>query len=175
MRKLLAVIPNLRKLFLLVASMCLLAGAAIAALPAQAQREITHLLEFVQQSGCQFNRSGTWYTSQDARQHLQRKYDYLEKKGWVNSAEDFIERAASKSSVSGRAYRVQCASEKAVPSAQWLTTELLRYRKKESRQSVALLSRAGASMKRFNARFRAPATRRVASDGEPALTTRLPA
>lgn len=130
MSKLLEVIPGIKRFFLFSVSMCLTTGAAIAAAPAQAQSEIKHLLEFVQESGCRFNRSGTWYSSEDARQHLQMKYEYLVKRDWVNSAEDFIERAASKSSMSGRAYQVQCHKAKAVPSAQWLTTELLRYRKK---------------------------------------------
>lgn len=130
MSTLLEIIPGTKRLFLFFASMYLITGVAITAAPAQAQNEIKHLLEFVQESGCRFNRSGTWYSSPDARQHLQRKYDYLVKRDGVNSAEDFIERAASKSSMSGRAYQVQCHKEKAVPSAQWLTTELLRYRKK---------------------------------------------
>ncbi len=48
-----------------------------------------------------FQRNGSWYDGSDARAHLQRKYDYLLKKGMVDSAEQFIERAASQSSMSG--------------------------------------------------------------------------
>lgn len=80
MSKLLEVIPGIKGFFLFFVSMCLTTGAAIAAAaPTQAQGEIKHLLAFVQASGCRFNRSGTWYSSQDARQHLQMKYEYLSK------------------------------------------------------------------------------------------------
>ena len=43
-------------------------------------------------------------------EHLQRKYDYLLKKSLVDTSEQFIQRAASKSSVSGKPYRVKCGA-----------------------------------------------------------------
>jgi hypothetical protein len=96
---------------------------------AQNREEVVHLLEYVEHSKCQFNRNGTWHESRDARQHLQKKYDYLDRKGLAPDAESFIERAASLSSVSGRAYEVRCADGKAMPSASWLNDELARFRK----------------------------------------------
>jgi hypothetical protein len=92
------------------------------------RKEVAHLLDYVEQSKCQFNRNGTWHEARDARLHLQKKYDYLDRKGLVPDAESFIERAASKSSMSGQAYQVRCADGKAVPSARWLTHELSRLR-----------------------------------------------
>ncbi len=74
-------------------------------------------------SGCQFQRNGSWYDAQEARAHLQRKYDYLLKKDKVDTAEQFIQRAASQSSMSGRAYRVQCAG-KEQDAAGWFTRQL---------------------------------------------------
>jgi hypothetical protein len=96
---------------------------------AQSREEVAHLLDYVEQSKCRFNRNGTWYESRDARQHLQKKFDYLDRRGLAPDAESFIERAASQSSMSGRAYEIRCADGKAVPSASWLNDELARFRK----------------------------------------------
>lgn len=104
------------------------AGAQPASPLAQRREEITHLLEFVEQSKCRFNRNGTWHESGDARLHLQKKYDYLDRRRLVSDAESFIERAASQSSMSGQAYQVRCADGEVMPSAGWLTDELSRFR-----------------------------------------------
>lgn len=109
-------------------SIQLLSNAAMAQPVSQSREEIVHLLQYVEQSGCQFNRNGTWYRPRDARLHLQKKYDYLDKRGLAPDAESFIERAASQSSISGRAYQVRCADSKPMPSARWLTEELRRFR-----------------------------------------------
>jgi hypothetical protein len=58
------------------------------------------------------------------------KYRYLLDKGLVSSAESFIERAASKSSLSGTAYQVQCDHGKPVESGTWFSAELARFRQK---------------------------------------------
>ncbi|MGJ0516548.1 MAG: DUF5329 domain-containing protein [Methylomicrobium sp.] len=90
--------------------------------------EITHLFSYLQESGCQFDRNGTWYDSSEAVSHLNKKYQYLLGKGLVASSEDFIERVASESSMSGRPYRVRCGSNPPVNSADWFRAELKRYR-----------------------------------------------
>lgn len=59
--------------------------------------------------------------------HLQQKLDYLENKGLVSTSEDFIDRAATGSSISGKAYSVDCNGQKQ-PSADWLKDELKRIR-----------------------------------------------
>jgi hypothetical protein len=89
-----------------------------------AQREVVQLLDFVGKSDCQFNRNGSWYQAGKAREHLQEKYDYLNRRGLVPTAESFIELAASKSSMSGKAYQVRCGDKPAITSASWLTNEL---------------------------------------------------
>jgi hypothetical protein len=102
------------------------------ALPAQAQAragdDVQHLLDYLGRSGCQFNRNGDWYDARAARDHLQEKYDYLKKRDLVPDAQAFIERAASKSSMSGKPYQVRCGNGQPVPSARWLGAELERYR-----------------------------------------------
>ena len=83
-----------------LAGSCLLAlGNAEAALNAQGQQEVAELLAFVESSGCTFIRNGDAHAPADARAHLQKKLDYLNDKGLVDSAEDFIARAARVSEI----------------------------------------------------------------------------
>lgn len=97
---------------------------------AAAKGEIEHLLGYIEHAGCQFYRNGTWYSdTKAARDHVQKKYEYFAKKGKVNSAEDFIQWAASKSEMSGNPYMVRYGNGAPIPLARWLTDELARYRK----------------------------------------------
>jgi hypothetical protein len=93
-----------------------------------AKHEVSQLLEFVAASGCQFKRNGSWYDAGKARAHLQEKYDYLDHRGKVSTAESFIDLAASKSSISGQAYQVRCSGRPEMTSASWLSNELKRLR-----------------------------------------------
>lgn len=92
--------------------------------PPQAQREIEQLIQALGASGCQFQRNGKWYPAADAQAHLRRKYDYLRKRDLVATAEQFIERAGSQSSISGKPYQVRCPGQAAVSSADWLGMRL---------------------------------------------------
>jgi len=97
--------------------------------PAPAARhEIAHLVSYLKGSGCQFNRNGSWHDAGDASKHLQRKYDYLLKRDLVATSEDFIARAASQSSLTGKPYQVRCGVAAPAASAAWLKAELARYR-----------------------------------------------
>ncbi|MCW8194620.1 hypothetical protein F6455_07455 [Proteobacteria bacterium 005FR1] len=97
----------------------------------QAQREISHLLNYLQASDCEFYRNGDWHDSARAVTHLNRKYRWLDKRDLVPSTEAFIERAATESSRSGKAYLVRCPGEAEVESAQWLHEELAEFRTAE--------------------------------------------
>jgi hypothetical protein len=99
-----------------------------AAPPAAARAEIEQLLAFVANSGCKFNRNGTWYPAPEASTHLAKKERYLEERGQIASAEDFIAKAATKSSMTGKPYTVRCGSEPVIASDEWLTAELRRFR-----------------------------------------------
>lgn len=100
----------------------------VARVDARTRQEIAHLLDFVAQSGCQFKRNGSWHDSKAARDHLQEKYDYLQRRNLVPDTRAFIERAASQSSMSGKPYQVRCGNAQPITSAQWLNGELERYR-----------------------------------------------
>jgi hypothetical protein len=109
----------------------LLSFAALAGEPdAGAKLEISHLMEFLGASGCQFNRNGTWYDAGQAVGHLTQKYEYLVKRGLVTDADGFITRAASESSASHKPYLVKCGDAAPVPSGTWFRTELARFRAK---------------------------------------------
>lgn len=103
--------------------------AALAApTPAPVRAEIDALLFKLEASGCEFNRNGNWYKGAEARSHLLRKLEYLEKRTTLRSAEQFIELAASSSSSSGQPYRVKCGGSSPQPSAQWLSDQLTAFR-----------------------------------------------
>jgi hypothetical protein len=89
-------------------------------------QEITYLLEFIEQSGCQFDRNGSVHDPAEARSHIEMKYDYAKK--WISTTEDFIEYTATKSSMSGKLYHVVCNGER-IPSGEWLLQALAEYRK----------------------------------------------
>ena len=93
-----------------------------------AEKEILHLFEYLKQSNCEFNRNGSWYSANDAVKHLKTKYRYLVKKGLIKTAEQFIERAASRSSMSGKPYLVKCGDSKPVQTSEWFNDELKRIR-----------------------------------------------
>ncbi|NHZ42329.1 DUF5329 domain-containing protein [Massilia aquatica] len=118
-----------RTLIATLAAALLSAGSAFAAAPDVTRTEVTRLLDAVEKSQCQFNRNGSWHDAKEARAHLQKKYDYLEKKKLVTSTESFIERGASTSSMSGDPYQIRCPGTPAVTSAAWLKAELARQRK----------------------------------------------
>lgn len=101
-----------------------LCGPAMSA-AADSAREIAHLLDYIQTSGCTFVRNGEAADAPSARAHVARKYDYVSSR--VQSAEDFIRLAATRSSVSGEPYRVRCADGEAA-TGDWLLQELARYR-----------------------------------------------
>jgi len=93
-----------------------------------AEKEILHLFDSLEKSNCEFNRNGSWYSPQEAAKHLERKYHYLVKKGLINSAEQFIDRAASRSSLSGESYLVRCGDSRPIKSSDWFTDELKKLR-----------------------------------------------
>ncbi|WP_396269528.1 DUF5329 family protein [Ideonella sp.] len=85
--------------------------ASTAPTPAPIRAEIDALMGKLVASGCQFERNGTLHSGAEAKSHILRKLGYLEGKSTLQSTEQFIELAASKSSSSGKPYLVKCGSE----------------------------------------------------------------
>ncbi len=96
--------------------------------PTNVQIEVNFLLGYVDGSACEFYRNGTWRDSKAAQEHLRDKYNYLVARNQINTTEDFIEMAATKSSLSGQPYKVRCNGSATVTSNQWLRDELTRFR-----------------------------------------------
>jgi hypothetical protein len=116
----------------LIAALCILPAARAAPLPT-AELEINHLLGLIEQSGCEFFRNGTWYDAQRAAAHLRTKYDALSASEEIATAEDFIDKAASRSSMSGQAYLIRCGGGAPMTTRQWFSAALARYRGVASR------------------------------------------
>jgi hypothetical protein len=113
----------------LLFSACLVAAAlwlpaAHADTPVKVQNEVSFLLGYMAGSGCEFYRNGSWYNAQKAVAHLRDKYKYLNDRNLVNTTEQFIDRAASESSLSGKPYQIRCGGAVAANSQGWLRERL---------------------------------------------------
>ncbi len=98
------------------------------------EREIDHLLEFIEHSGCTFVRNNSVYSGVRAKEHIQKKYTRIKKRKKELSAEQFISYAASRSSLSHKPYLVHCGAE-TMSSERWLLEELGRYRQSSAAHS----------------------------------------
>jgi hypothetical protein len=87
--------------------------------------EIDYLLTTVAQSDCVFIRNGKEYDGADARDHLQMKRKRGRK--YYDKTEQFIERIASKSSWSGKPYRIRCGDLEE-NAGDWFTSLLETFR-----------------------------------------------
>jgi hypothetical protein len=117
----------------LAAAFCLVLAftltlAANAEPPNAAQLEIDHLLSFTGASKCEFYRNGSWYTAAQAQQHLHEKLVLLTSGEQNWTAEEFIDKVATKSAITGLAYQIRCAGLANVSVNYWLTQELRHYR-----------------------------------------------
>ena len=112
---------NLKQITPIAALAALLVSGAAAGVPPDADAEIESLLAAVAASGCDFERNDELYPSDQAADHLALKY----RRGtrYVSTAEDFIDRLASKSSWSGSPYYVICDGVKTA-SGDWLHQQL---------------------------------------------------
>lgn len=93
--------------------------------------EINYLLSYLGDSGCTFIRNGSEHRAQEARDHLEMKYNHA--KGRIKTAEDFIDKLASQSSLSRKPYEVRCADVQ-LPSKQWLDEALAFHRASSDKQ-----------------------------------------
>ncbi len=87
--------------------------------------EIEYLLSFIAASDCVFIRNGTEHPPKEASEHLEMKYNHVKKR--IKTADVFIKKIASKSSITRRKYQVRCRGEK-FPTEQWLEQALASYR-----------------------------------------------
>lgn len=87
------------------------------------QQKITHLILFVQQlEGAVFIRNGTEHTPLAAAEHLTMKWEKAGSR--VKTANDFIDKIANKSSITGELYTIRFSNGKVFPSKMVLANEL---------------------------------------------------
>lgn len=113
----------------LLALLLTLSTSALAVdLSPAASTEVPALFKTLENSNCTFNRNGSWYNAMQASAHLQKKYQYLVDHHYISTTESFIENAATKSSMSGKAYEVKCGESKPIESKLWFLNALKNYR-----------------------------------------------
>lgn len=93
----------------------------------QEQKKIEYLLHEVENlQGARFWRNGSSYSAKAAAEHLRMKY---RKAGSaVKSAKDFIDKIASKSSTSGKAYQIELASGKKIDTSVFFYQKLAEWK-----------------------------------------------
>ena len=105
---------------------------------ASEQARIDYLLECIANSPYNFFRNGSRYTGKRAEAHLNLKWKYFRYLKKVKTAEDFINKVASYSKMSGEEYLVELPEKKQVPLHPILVRELEIF-------DQALASRRGAA------------------------------
>ena len=92
--------------------------------------EIGHLLNYVEETSCKYERNGTMHSGKNAVKHIENKYNYF--KNDIDNTEKFIELSATKSTMSGKYYMIHCNGKPIIKSQEWLLHELRSYRLKNS-------------------------------------------
>jgi len=105
---------------LILASLLGLAPAALA----QTDKRVEYLLDYIADSGCTFVRNSERHDAEDAAKHLRAKYE--QDMRHIKTAEQFIDRLASTSALSGQPYVVTCGG-KTQTSREWLHEALITY------------------------------------------------
>ena len=114
-----------RRSFLVSVTTLMALQAVAAAPPPHEQSRIDKLIRFVEaQKGMKFVRNGTEYECGDAAKFLRGKLESMGDD--IKTAREFIERIATKSSMSGQPYRVKFADGKTMLASQFLGDELKR-------------------------------------------------
>ncbi|WP_395348820.1 DUF5329 family protein [Variovorax sp. UC122_21] len=108
----------------LLAALLGTAAAFAHATPSESEhRLIDSLIQRVARMGSMtFLRNGSEYNAADAAKHMQAKYEHFRKE--IVTAEDFIERCATRSEMTGQAYRVKLGGGAIKESGEFLRAEL---------------------------------------------------
>jgi hypothetical protein len=88
--------------------------------------EIEYLLTSVGSSNCVFIRNGTQHPAANAENHLRMKYEKTRR--FIDNADKFIDKLASKSSWTGKPYTLACTGAEVQTTKSWLLERLAEYR-----------------------------------------------
>ncbi|QSI29004.1 hypothetical protein GNX71_05185 [Variovorax sp. RKNM96] len=124
--------------FLRTALLALLLGASAVlaqATPSDAEEKLidTLIQRVSKMSAMVFLRNGNEYNAADAAKHMQAKYDYFKKE--LVTAEDFIDRCASRSEMTGQAYKVKLTNGAVRDANEFLNSELRMLRQQAKKSS----------------------------------------
>ena len=124
--------------FLRTALLALLLGASAVlaqATPSDAEEKLidTLIQRVSKMSAMVFLRNGNEYNAADAAKHMQAKYDYFKKE--LVTAEDFIDRCASRSEMTGQAYKVKLIGGAVRDANEFLNSELRMLRQQARKSS----------------------------------------
>ncbi|SDI88759.1 DUF5329 family protein [Variovorax sp. OV700] len=118
--------------FLRTALLALLLGAAAAlaqATPSVSEQKLidTLILRVSNMKTMTFMRNGDEHNAADAAKHMQAKFDHF--KDEIVTAEDFIDRCASRSEMTGKPYQVKMPNGAVRDAKEFLNAELRTLRK----------------------------------------------
>src|SRR4249919_774641 len=100
-----------------------MASAVMAKAPLSETQKIESLITSIETlKGAVFIRNGSEYSAEQAAHHLRMKWDKAGSR--VKTAEDFIDKCASESSMSGQKYQIRFANGKTVDSGDYFREEL---------------------------------------------------
>lgn len=108
--------------YLLIFTLMLSSFVSLTAGVANVQQTVDRLITTVEKSNCTFIRNGSEHSPKEAAEHMRKKYNYFKKQ--IQSPADFIEKCASKSELSGKAYMVKFPGGKTEKCADWLREKL---------------------------------------------------
>jgi hypothetical protein len=111
--------------------------------PGGLEQTVDYLIDYVAESGRPLIRNGKRYSSAEGAEHMQKKYDHFRDR--IDTPEDFIALAASKSLVTGKPYLVVIdAQGTTMPTSEWLEGVLAEYRRTRFPESTVTSSTAPA-------------------------------
>jgi hypothetical protein len=110
-----------------ILALMLASGVVKAEVTAGQKPEVDHLLNYVKTASCKFERNGEIHDGVEAESHIRKKYALFSSK--IETTEQFIEWSATKSTISGRYYRVNCGDAGWIETREWLLKELDNYRR----------------------------------------------
>lgn len=121
-------------LFLLTLLVLLLTAPVSAAAQQSEDLDTTiqHLITYVRESDVTFERNISRHDSVEAAAHIEKKYQHF--RDDIDTPEQFIERCATASLVTGKQYLIIDSQGDEIPAGEWLNTELARYRLQNAQQ-----------------------------------------
>ncbi|MSR31289.1 MAG: hypothetical protein EXR99_07275 [Gemmataceae bacterium] len=115
---------------MLLSLLAFLGSAVEEGLPPEEKKKIEALIEVVEKlPGAKMLRNGAEYDAKTAGRFLRGKWDSSKKQ--IKSVQDFLDKAATVSSTSGKPYEILFGNGKKVTAKEFFLEELERLKKKE--------------------------------------------